>query len=273
MRVVENRVYRGPSPYGYRPVIRITLDLEELEEWPSARIPGFNERLLELMPTLQTHGCSYGEPGGFVRRLADENSDGTRGTWMGHVIEHLALELQCLAGTEVTYGKTRSVSGQPGVYHVVYSFVEERVGLEAGADDYVIWPCSALELQSRIEARWRFKRAADRPRLHVGALELDVEHFSARLRDEPQASSLHLTKTEFQLLYALAKHVGQIVTRRYLMENVWTAEGVRIDAKGINTHMTHLRRKLGRYAEKLKSHYGLGYSLMAPARRLTLGNG
>jgi cyanophycin synthetase len=132
MRVVETRVYRGPSPYGYNPVIRITLDLEELEEWPSAHIPGFNERLLELVPTLQEHGCSYGEPGGFVRRLSDENSDGTRGTWMGHVIEHLALEIQCLAGTDVTYGKTRSVKGKPATYHVVYSFVEERVGLEAG---------------------------------------------------------------------------------------------------------------------------------------------
>ncbi|MEN9935941.1 MAG: hypothetical protein RLZZ387_2520 [Chloroflexota bacterium] len=132
MRVVETRVYRGPSPYGYRPAIRITLDLEELEEWPSARIPGFNERLLALVPTLADHGCSYGEPGGFVRRLSDDNGDGTHGTWMGHIIEHIALEIQSLAGTEVTYGKTRSVPDQPGVYHVIYSFREERVGLEAG---------------------------------------------------------------------------------------------------------------------------------------------
>jgi cyanophycin synthetase len=132
MRVYETRVYRGPSPYGYRPVIRITLDLEELEEWPSARIPGFNERLLALMPTLGEHGCSYGEPGGFVRRLAEENRDGTRGTWMGHVIEHIALEIQSLAGIDVTYGKTRSVRDRPGVYYVIYSFEEERVGLQAG---------------------------------------------------------------------------------------------------------------------------------------------
>lgn len=131
MQVLENRVYRGPSPYGYRPVIRITLDLEELEEWPSARIPSFNERLLALMPTLHEHGCSYGEPGGFVRRLSEQNSDGSHGTWMGHVIEHIALELQCLAGTNVTYGKTRSVPDQPGTYYVIYSYVEEQVGLDA----------------------------------------------------------------------------------------------------------------------------------------------
>lgn len=125
MQVRETRVYRGPNPYGYRPVIRITLDLEELEEHPSDRLPGFNDRLVELIPSLQEHGCSYGEPGGFIRRLHE-------GTWIGHIVEHIALELQCLAGTEVTYGKTRSVPDQPGVYYVVYSYGEERVGLEAG---------------------------------------------------------------------------------------------------------------------------------------------
>jgi cyanophycin synthetase len=110
----------------------MTLDLEDMEQHPSASIPGFNERLVELMPTLQEHGCSYGQPGGFIRRLSDENRDGTRGTWMGHVIEHIALELQCLAGTNVTYGKTRSLADQPGVYHVIYSYGEEHVGLDAG---------------------------------------------------------------------------------------------------------------------------------------------
>ena len=125
MRVNETRVYRGPNPYGYRPVIRITLDLEELEEYPSNKLPDFTERLVALIPSLQEHGCSYGEPGGFIRRLHE-------GTWMGHIVEHIALELQCLAGTEVSFGKTRSVLDQEGVYYVVYSYVEEQVGIEAG---------------------------------------------------------------------------------------------------------------------------------------------
>ncbi|GAB4209218.1 MAG: cyanophycin synthetase [Roseiflexaceae bacterium] len=125
MKVLETRVYRGPSPYGYRPVIRVTLDLEELEQHNSAALPGFTDRLLELIPTLHEHGCSYGEPGGFVRRLRE-------GTWMGHIVEHIALELQCLAGTDVTYGKTRSVDDRDGIYYVIYSYIEERVGLEAG---------------------------------------------------------------------------------------------------------------------------------------------
>ncbi len=124
MKVLETRVYRGPNLYGYRPVIRLTVDLEELEDWPSDRIPGFVDGLLAAIPTLIEHTCSYGERGGFVRRLRD-------GTWMGHILEHCAIELQCLCGTPVTYGKARG-TGERGVYHVIYSYDEERVGLAAG---------------------------------------------------------------------------------------------------------------------------------------------
>ncbi len=123
MKLEETRVYRGPSPYGYRPVIRLTLDLEELEAHPSNVIPGFVDRLLADLPSLDEHGCSYGEPGGFVRRLRD-------GTWFGHITEHVALELQCLAGTPVTYGKTRS-AGRDGRYHVIFSYEDEQVGKRA----------------------------------------------------------------------------------------------------------------------------------------------
>jgi cyanophycin synthetase len=132
MRVLETRVYRGPNPYGYRPVIRMTMDLEELEAYPSGELPDFNDRLIALIPTLHDHGCSYGVPGGFIRRLREENEEGKQGTWLGHVVEHVALEIQCLAGTPVTYGKTRSVPGRAGIYHVIYSFAEEQVGLDAG---------------------------------------------------------------------------------------------------------------------------------------------
>ena len=124
MKLCETRVYRGPSPYGYRPVVRLTLDLGELEDYPSNKIPRFVDRLLDDLPSLHEHGCSYGEPGGFVRRLRD-------GTWFGHITEHVAIELQCLAGTPVTYGKTRS-EGRHGVYHVIYSFEDEEVGMAAG---------------------------------------------------------------------------------------------------------------------------------------------
>ncbi|ULH17796.1 cyanophycin synthetase (plasmid) [Deinococcus sp. KNUC1210] len=106
-------------------MLRFMLDLKELEAYPTSRLPGFTERIIELLPTLQSHGCSYGEPGGLIRRMQ-------QGTWLGHVTEHVALELQSLAGTPVTYGKTRSVRGRPGVYNVIYRYQEERVGLIAG---------------------------------------------------------------------------------------------------------------------------------------------
>ena len=91
------------------------------------RLPGFNERLLAMILTLAEHSCSYGEPGGFLRRLREEE-----GTWLGHVLEHVAIELQCLAGTPVSHGKTRSEGLPAGQYHVIYSFGEEAVGGAAG---------------------------------------------------------------------------------------------------------------------------------------------
>ncbi len=125
MRLTEVRVYRGPNLYGYRPVIRWTLDLEALEDYPTSKLEGFSDRLVQLIPSLHDHGCSYEEPGGFIRRLHE-------GTWLGHVAEHIAIELQNLAGTPVTYGKTRSTGNKEGEYYVIYSYIEERVGLAAG---------------------------------------------------------------------------------------------------------------------------------------------
>ena len=126
MIVVERRVYRGPSLYAHFPVMRLTVDLGVLEEWPSAKIPGFNDALLEAMPTLHAHTCSFGEAGGFVRRLREDG-----GTWLGHVLEHVAIELQQLTGAHVSFGKTRG-EGTKGRYHVVYEYEEERVGEAAG---------------------------------------------------------------------------------------------------------------------------------------------
>ena len=112
MKILETRVYVGPSLYALFPVIRLTVDLGMLEEWPTGRLgPDFNDRLLEALPGLRQHGCSYGEPGGFVRRLTEED-----GTWLGHVLEHVAIELQNMAGLNVTFGKTRSTD-VPGEYH------------------------------------------------------------------------------------------------------------------------------------------------------------
>ncbi len=126
MRIVEQRTYVGPNLYANFPVIRLTLDLGALEQHPSGAIPGFVDRLLAAIPTLREHGCSYGEPGGFVKRLTEDG-----GTWMGHVLEHVAIELQNLCGHQLSFGKTRSAGLEPGQYHVVYAYDEAWVGEEA----------------------------------------------------------------------------------------------------------------------------------------------
>jgi cyanophycin synthetase len=124
LRILETRILRGPSYWAREPVVRLLVDLGTLEEYPSNTIPGFVEGLVELLPTLDDHACSLGRRGGFVTRLRE-------GTWAGHVAEHIALELQNLAGTDVRHGKTRSV-GRYGQYNVIYEFREESVGVEAG---------------------------------------------------------------------------------------------------------------------------------------------
>ncbi len=128
MRILERTVYVGPSQHAHFPVIRLLLDLGELEQWPTARLgSGFIDGLATAVPGLAEHGCSYREPGGFLRRMREGE-----GTWLGHVLEHVAIELQNIAGEDVTFGKTRSVDGRPGVYTVVYEYAQREEGIAAG---------------------------------------------------------------------------------------------------------------------------------------------
>lgn len=129
MRILNRNVYVGPSQYAKFPVIRLELDLGELEKWPTAKLGGgFVDGLLSALPGLAEHGCSYREPGGFVRRMREGD-----GTWLGHVLEHVAIELQNVAGEDVTFGKTRSIADdRPGVYSVVYEYAQREEGIAAG---------------------------------------------------------------------------------------------------------------------------------------------
>jgi cyanophycin synthetase len=127
MRILDKAVYVGPSLYAHFPVIRLDVDLGELENWPSVKLGrGFTDGLVAALPGLKEHTCSYGKPGGFIRRLTEDE-----GTWMGHILEHVAIELQNVAGEPVTFGKTRS-HGAKGQYHVIYQYEQEDVGMEAG---------------------------------------------------------------------------------------------------------------------------------------------
>ena len=126
MKVLEIKILRGPNYWSVRrtKLIQMKLDLEELEERPTNHIHGFRERLENLFPSLYEHRCSVGKPGGFFQRVEE-------GTWMGHVIEHVALELQTLAGMDTGFGRTRGANEKEGVYYVVFTYLEEDAGVYA----------------------------------------------------------------------------------------------------------------------------------------------
>ncbi|NIU05256.1 MAG: cyanophycin synthetase, partial [Gammaproteobacteria bacterium] len=124
MRILEHRALRGPNYYSRYQAIYMRLDIEELEERPSDKVPGIAEALEALMPSIYDHRCSVGEPGGFLQRVRN-------GTYAGHMVEHVAIELQNLVGFSVGYGKTVD-SYEPGIYNVVYRYRDEATGLAAG---------------------------------------------------------------------------------------------------------------------------------------------
>lgn len=125
MKILKIQALRGPNIWSInrKKLIQMRLDLEEMEQFPTNKIDGFRERIEAMFPTMIEHRCSEGTRGGFFSRIE-------RGTWMGHVIEHIALEIQTLAGMETGFGRTRETK-TPGVYNVVFSYTEENVGLFA----------------------------------------------------------------------------------------------------------------------------------------------
>ncbi len=126
MKILEHRALRGPNYYSRYLTIYMRLDIEDLEERPSDTIPGIVERLQGLIPTLYDHRCSVGRRGGFLERVR-------RGTWAGHVVEHVSIEFQNMIGFSVGYGKTVD-SYEPGIYNVCYRYRDEACGLAAGRE-------------------------------------------------------------------------------------------------------------------------------------------
>jgi cyanophycin synthetase len=122
MEIKSLKVLRGPNQWASFPCLEVWLDIGRLEECPSDTLPGFNDRLMAWLPSMIEHRCSIGERGGFFERLR-------RGTWMGHILEHVTLELQTLAGTPVGFGRARETN-TPGVYKVAVEYKEEAFGIE-----------------------------------------------------------------------------------------------------------------------------------------------
>lgn len=125
MKILGIQVLRGPNIWSInrKKLIQMRLDLEDMEQRPTNLIDGFRERIEKLIPSLYSHRCSKSAPGGFLLRVEE-------GTWMGHVIEHIALEIQTLAGMDTGFGRTRQTKTD-GIYNVVFSYTEEKAGVFA----------------------------------------------------------------------------------------------------------------------------------------------
>lgn len=151
IRLMRSRYLRGPNIWTYRPVLEVWLDLGALEDYPSNLVPGFPQRLTNLLPALIEHHCGVGERGGFIQRLQE-------GTWAGHVLEHVVIELLNLAGMPTGFGQTRSTS-QHGQYRMVFRARDEQVARTALAEGHRLLmatlnddPCDAADVQRAIDA-------------------------------------------------------------------------------------------------------------------------
>ncbi|MFT4726020.1 MAG: cyanophycin synthetase [Granulosicoccus sp.] len=155
MKIISTNAYTGPNIYAHFPVMRHVLDLGELEQWPTARLgKAYIDALLACLPGLQEHGCSYRAAGGFERRLREDE-----GTWLGHVMEHVAIELQNVAGADVSFGRTRSIDGQPGHYNMVFQYLDVDVAREASKLSlellHSLLPAD-IQVGSRPDSQWSF---------------------------------------------------------------------------------------------------------------------
>ena len=132
MKIVDIKTMKGPNYWSVRRhnLTVMVLDLEEMEQFPTNKIDGFSERLEKMFPSMYCHRCSIGKEGGFFQRVKE-------GTWMGHVIEHIALEIQTLAGMDCGFGRTRGY-GEEGVYFVVFNHMVGRVGRYAAKASFRI---------------------------------------------------------------------------------------------------------------------------------------
>ena len=209
INILKIKYLRGPSQWTYDPVMEVWIDIGDLEEYPSDRIPGFYERLVASVPSLQEHRCSIGEPGGFLQRVRE-------GTWPGHILEHLTLELQHLAGFPGGFGRARD-GDRVGVYRVVVSTWHEKITLTAFHQAREL-------LLSLIQDR--------------GGLQTDVAALVAELRDMADdlclgpSTACIVAAAEARRIPSIRLSDGNLVQLGYgaRQRRIWTAETDRTSA-------------------------------------------
>lgn len=224
IEILEVRYLRGPSMWTYTPIIEAVVDIHDLEDCPSNVIPGFVDRLLAFLPSLHEHTCSPGYPGGFVERLRT-------GTWPGHILEHVTIELQGLAGMRVTFGKAREVTRR-SLYKVVFNSTQEQVGRRA------------LQLARELV----LAAMEDKPfGVKAAIAELDDMVFELCLGPSTQCIVEAATKRKIPHIRLLAD--GNLVQLGYgaAQRRIWTAEtdATSAIAEGIASDKDMTKRLLG----------------------------
>ena len=201
---------RGPNIWTYRPVLEVWLDLGDLEQFPSNKLPGLTDCLLEWLPALEEHHCGVGERGGFIERLRE-------GTWAGHILEHVVIELLNLAGMPTGFGQTRETS-RSGVYRMVFRARDEAVARAALSEAHAL-------LMAAIHRR-------------AGAAPFDVPAAVARLMAQidrsylgPSTASIVAAATDRGIPH-LRLNEGNLVQLGHgrRQRRIWTAETDRTSA-------------------------------------------
>ena len=215
MKIIEIKVLRGPNYWSVRrpKLIQMKLDLEEMEQRPSNKIPGFAEALEKLLPGLYEHRCSEGTPGGFLLRLKD-------GTWMGHIIEHVALELQTLAGMDMGFGRTRT-TGKDGEYYVVFDYMEEDAGVYAAR--------AAFNLVSSLVDNNEYNLEEDIQRLREIRERTRLGPSTASIVDEAEKRGIPYIRLNRQSLIQLGYGVNQ---KRFRATIAGTTSSIAVDIAG-----------------------------------------
>ena len=203
IEILSVKHLRGPNMWTYHPVIEVWIDIGDLEDYPSNLIPGFYDRLVKCLPSLQEHRCSYGETGGFLKRVEE-------GTWPAHILEHLTLELQNLAGIPGGFGKARD-GDRRSVYKVIVSAINEEVTLTALKFARDLYLCIAQDVED--------------PTIKLKNVIEDLRNLSDDLCLGPSTACI-VNAAEERSIPAIRLSSGNLVQLGYgaKQRRIWTAE-------------------------------------------------
>ncbi len=203
MNIVSSYAYQGKNIYSHKPVVKIVIDLGDYYDSPSTSFEGFTEKLISYLPNLHSHKCSKGYEGGFIERLRE-------GTYMGHIIEHTAIEIQNMLGYDIKFGKTRQAENER-IYNIVYQYVNEIAGMEAGilATDLIrsIIKNEAIEFNQRFDA------------LRKKCLETDLGSSTSVIREEAKKRNIPVIRIADGSLLQLGYGKNQKRIQATLTEN------------------------------------------------------